>query len=168
MKTTRVRTASLTLADQVWVVVALLHREHPDRADFAIPEILDRARREPIALPLRPGFHVHVIQHCVANRPPNPGRSRVLVETGRGRRRLFRPGDPYDPAREGARVVPAAEALPEPYRPLLAWYREVYVGRAPASSGPADLLLALRGSGRRLWADEAPDAYVQRLREDWR
>jgi len=30
-----------------------------------------------------------------------------------------------------------------------------------------DPLLALRGSGRALWADEPADAYVQRLREGW-
>ncbi|HVB85803.1 MAG TPA: hypothetical protein VNK23_03945 [Candidatus Dormibacteraeota bacterium] len=30
-----------------------------------------------------------------------------------------------------------------------------------------DLLLALAGSGSELWADENPDEYVRRLREDW-
>jgi hypothetical protein len=29
------------------------------------------------------------------------------------------------------------------------------------------VLLALRGSGRDLWADEPADAYVRRLREGW-
>jgi hypothetical protein len=33
-------TASVNVADQVWVVVALLHREHPDRVDFSTDEIL--------------------------------------------------------------------------------------------------------------------------------
>jgi hypothetical protein len=30
-----------------------------------------------------------------------------------------------------------------------------------------DPLLALRGSGKRLWADEHADDYVRRLREGW-
>ncbi len=31
----------------------------------------------------------------------------------------------------------------------------------------SDPLLALRGSGGHLWADEHADEYVRRLREDW-
>ncbi len=31
-----------------------------------------------------------------------------------------------------------------------------------------DPLLALRGSGRELWADEHADEYVRRLREEWK
>src|SRR5262245_35934457 len=91
--------AAVKIADQVWVVVALLHREHPERDDFSVDEILERARREPIAQPLRPGFHVHLTQHCVANRPPNPGRWRMLIESAPGSRRLFRPDDAYHAAR---------------------------------------------------------------------
>ncbi len=30
-----------------------------------------------------------------------------------------------------------------------------------------DPLLALRGSGKKLWADEHADEYVKRLREGW-
>ena len=32
---------------------------------------------------------------------------------------------------------------------------------------PVDPILALRGVGRELWADEEADAYVSRLREGW-
>jgi hypothetical protein len=45
--------------------------------------------------------------------------------------------------------------------------------RAGAESPPdpaahvEDPLLALRGSGRELWADEPADVYVTRLREGW-
>lgn len=158
--------SSVKVADQVWVVTALLHREQPDREDFAVDEIMARARREPICRPLRPSFHVHLIQHCVANRPPNPGRWRMLIESGSGRRRLYRPGDPYDPAREGARALPEVSELPADYQDLVTWYRRVFA--RPATAEPRDdALLALRGSGRALWADEPADAYVQRLREGW-
>lgn len=161
MKTTA---PTIKVADQVWVVTALLHREQPEREDFSVEEIMARARREPIAQPFRSSFHVHLIQHCVANRRPNPGRWRMLVETGPGRRRLYRPGDPCDLAREGARAQPEAGDLPAEYRELLAWYRDAYA--RPGEPGE-DPLLALRGSGQALWADEPPDAYVARLRAGW-
>jgi len=159
-------TGRVKVADQVWLVAALLHREHADRDDFTIEEIMARARREPVSRPLRPGFHVHVVQHCVANRRPNPGRWRMLVETAPGRRRLFRPGDASHPARDGARTLPEAGQIPVEHRELLAWYRAEYGRRASAARG-ADPLLALRGSGRALWADESIDGYMRRLREGW-
>src|SRR5271167_2381456 len=89
------------VADEVWIIAALMHREQPSQRDFSVEDIMERARREKLTDPLRPGFYVHVIQHCVANRPPNPGRYRMLVETSSGRRRLFRQGDTYHPEREG-------------------------------------------------------------------
>lgn len=157
--------SSVKVADQVWVVTGLLHREQPGREDFAVAEIMARARQEAISRPLRPSFHVHLIQHCVANRPPKPGRWRLVVETGPVRRRLYRPGDPYDPRREGSRALPEASDLPPEYRDLLTWYRREY-SRAAGEPGD-DALLSLRGSGRTLWADEAADAYINRLREGW-
>lgn len=43
----------------------------------------------------------------------------------------------------------------------------------PADAGQlarvaSDPILALRGTGREIWADEDADAYVRRLREGWR
>src|SRR5260370_31026233 len=81
---------ALKVADEVWIAAALLHRDHPEAADFSVEEIVRRAEREGLHKPLRRGGYVHVIQHCVANRPPNPGRFRMLFETGWGRRRPFR------------------------------------------------------------------------------
>ncbi len=43
----------------------------------------------------------------------------MLFETVKGRRRLFRDGDPHDPQRSG-KIVPAADGLPAAFRPLLA------------------------------------------------
>jgi hypothetical protein len=154
------------VADEVWIVTALLHRERPKRPDFTIEEIMERAAKEAGKEPLRPGVYVHVVQHCVANRPPNPGRYRMLFETTPGRRRLFRTGDTYDPAREGSKVVPAREDLPEEYRSLLDWYRD-WSQDSVEDRIKNDPLLALRGSGKELWADEHADEYVRRLREGW-
>jgi hypothetical protein len=115
---------------------------------------------------LRPSFHVHVVQHCVANRPPNPARYRMLTETRRGRRRLFRPGDRFHPARDGSKVMPDTAEIPDNYLPLIEWYRSVYA-RSVERGPREDPLLELRGSGRSLWADEHADEYVRRLREGW-
>jgi hypothetical protein len=160
------KVARTTVADQVWIVTALLHRENPDREDFTISEIVTRGRQEAITHPFRSSFHVHVVQHCVANRPPNPGRWRMLFESGPGRRRLLRPGDRYDAAREGARAVPEVQNVPAEYRSLLTWYRNDYARKGQHERRP-DALLALRSSGHHLWSDEPADEYVSRLRERW-
>ena len=99
--------AQIKVADEVWIITALLHREHPERTDFSVEEIVARAQQEKLTQVLRSGFYVHAVQHCVANRPPNPGRYRMLLETASGRRRLFRVGDSYDPRREGAKITPS-------------------------------------------------------------
>jgi hypothetical protein len=156
----------IKVADEVWVATALLHREHPEATDFSIEEIVDRARREGLHEPLRPGVYVHVVQHCVANRPPNPGRYRMLFETTEGRRRLFRKGDPYNLEREGAKTTPEPEDLVPTHSGLLSWYRD-WCNEALRSQIENDPLLRSQGSGKHLWADEPADEYVNRLREGW-
>ena len=156
----------IKVADEVWVATALLHREHPSQPDFAIDRIMQRAAEEAGTQPLRPGVYVHIVQHCVANRPPNPGRYRMLFETTAGRRRLFRNGDAYHTAREGAKTVPAREDIPPEHRDLLDWYKN-WNQDSLEDRIKNDPLLALRGSGKELWADEHADEYVRRLREGW-
>ena len=156
----------IKVADEVWIATALLHREHPDRVDFEIADIMERAAQEAGMQPLRAGVYVHVVQHCVANRPPSPGRYRMLVETTPGRRRLFRNGDSYDPAREGSKTAPAREDIPFEYAGLLDWYRD-WNQDSVEDRIKNDPLLALYGSGKELWAEEHADVYVRRLREGW-
>ncbi len=158
--------SSLKVADEVWITTVLLHRDHPESTDFSIEEIVDRARVVNLFGSLRPGVYVHVVQHCVANRPPNPGRYRMLFETTAGRRRLFREGDIYHPGREGAKITPALEDLPPGHGGLLAWYRD-WCARTASGVAKDDPLLSLRGSGRQLWSSEHADDYVRRLREGW-
>ena len=155
----------IKVADEVWIVTAMLHRKHPERADFTIEEIVEQAKQESRNIPFRPGVYVHIVQHCVANRPPNPGRYRMLFETGPGRRRLFRKGDSYHPEREGAKITPKREDIPS-YDALLNWYNDWSV-RTANTTANADPLLSLYGSGEHLWADEHADEYVRRLREGW-
>lgn len=157
----------LKVADEVWIIAALLHRENPEREDFTVEEMMNRAHSEKLTESLRPGFYVHVIQHCVANRPPNPGSYRILVEPSQGRRRLFRHGDSFHPAREGGKIMPSREDLPARYANLLDWYRG-WSAQSLRDATEQDPLLRLRGSGRKLWASEHADAFVRRLREGWK
>jgi hypothetical protein len=116
------------VADEVWVATALLHRRHPERIDFSVNEILQRAVEENLSGGYRQGLQMHASHHCVAQKPPNPPstRHRMLTETTRGRRRLFRLGDPFHPARQGGKTTPDPDDLPERYRELLRWYDEDY------------------------------------------
>lgn len=155
----------LRVADEVWLATALLQKEYPHRPDFGIQEIKERAARL-TSRAVRSGVYAHIVQHCVANRPPSPGRYRMLVETTPGRRRLFRTGDSYHSAREGSKTQPDREDLPEKYRTLLDWYRK-WDAWAASKRFDNDPLLALVGSGKDLWGEENPDEYVRRLREGW-
>jgi hypothetical protein len=156
----------IKVADEVWIAAALLHREYPTRADFEIEEITQRAAKGAGKQPLRAGVYVHIVQHCVANRPPNPGRYRMLFETTPGRRRLFRTGDSYDPAREGSKTIPERDEIPAQYGVLIDWYRS-WDRNSYEDRIKNDPLLALYGSGKDLWADEPADEYIRRLREGW-
>jgi hypothetical protein len=156
----------LKVADQVWIALALLHREHSGQPDFSIEEIMQRAEREAGKEPLRSGVYVHIVQHCVANRPPSPGRYRMLVETAPGRRRLFRTGDSYHLAREGSKTHPVPEDLPQKYRSLLDWY-DKWDAAAAVRRVDDDPILGLVGAGKHLWRGEDPDEYVRSLREAW-
>lgn len=156
----------IKVADEVWIATALLHKENPSRPDFSVEEIVERARREKISDALRPGVYIHAQMHCVANRPPNPGRYRMLVETRPGYRRLYCAGDPFDLKREGSKTVPQTSDIPEKYRPLLQWHRQWCHGRSRGSSR-FGALLALEGTGRNIWKDEHADDYINRLREGW-
>ncbi|HZE36821.1 MAG TPA: hypothetical protein VE482_10010 [Candidatus Eisenbacteria bacterium] len=163
MSTTRTR--PIKVADEVWVATALLHREHPEREGFTPDEIMRRVEREAIHGRLRPGIHQHAIQHNVANRPPNPGRYRMLYASGK-MRRLFRAGDDYHPDRAGSKTTPTREQLPAEYHYLLDWYASEYVSGRVAEDRP-DPILNLRGLGREIWKGEDADRYVRRLRERW-
>jgi hypothetical protein len=90
----------------------------------------------------------------------------MLFETSQGRRRLFHAGDPFHWNREGGKIKPRREDLPEGYSDLWDWYIEWDRNRAQEGINN-DPLLSLRGSGRHIWADEHADEYVRRLREGW-
>jgi len=55
----------------------------------------------------------------------------MLTETARGRRRLFRPGDPFHSERESGKTTPKGEDLPGKYRGVLDWYKNEYALEKP-------------------------------------
>jgi len=145
----------------VWIATALLRREQPDAADFTVKEIVDRVARE--MGDTRAAVYVHASSHCVANRTPQGGRYRMLFETAPSRRRLFRPGDRYDPRREGGKCVPNRDEIPAKYHGLLDSYELERIGNSTK-----DPLLTLAARHRDIWRAVDADAYVRRLREGFR
>jgi hypothetical protein len=65
----------------------------------------------------------------------------MLHSSARGRRRLYRKGDPVHPERKG-KIYPERRQLPERYRPLVDWYLSEYNSPrgSSGSSNPAVLL----------------------------
>jgi hypothetical protein len=172
-------------ATEVFIATAVLHREHPERSDFMIQEIVSRAARENIAGEMRSGVSVHASQHCVANRAPNPAKHRMLFATGKHTRRLFLPGDETHEGRTG-KIFPDAEELPARYRPLLEWARRRFEQGAKtrsakkSSENPSSIihpsesaerwlesLFELEGLGKEHWKNLDPDEFVRKLREGW-
>ena len=153
----------LRVADEAWIATALLHREHPEREDFTVKEIVERARVENITGSLRPGVALHVSFHAVANKEPQPSQLRMLYDTGHGRR-LYREGDPAHPRRKG-KIVPEVDAIPARYRGLLEWYRKEYA--RPPEDNWLQGLTELAGAGKDVFSGVDPDEYVRQLREGW-
>jgi len=120
----------IKVADEVWIATALLHRENPNRDAFEPKEIVDRVFKEGLFGRLRPGVIIHVSQHCVADKRPNPGNYRMLVSTDDRKRRLFSKKDleegNFHPYREGGKVTPKAADIPEKYHKLLDWWENEY------------------------------------------
>ena len=131
---------NILVADEAWIATALLLHEHPNAEDFSLDEIRDRARRE--FHDNRPGVLQHIVSHCVASNRPNPAQYRMLHNSGRGRRRLYRQGDPVHPDRKG-KIYPEKRDIPERFHKLVDWYLNEYnrrQGSGGGSSNPAALL----------------------------
>ena len=139
----------VSCAVEVFLAMALLHREYAQRQDFTIQEIVSRVAIENIYGSLRAGINVHVSQHCVANKPPNPAKHRMLFATGKHTRRLVLPNDEAHPDRTG-KVFPDSDEIPDQYRPLLQWAKERFE-------------MALKSPD--FWAEDATER-VRQLRSD--
>jgi len=153
--------ANLSVADQVWIAAALLHRENPDHASFSKKEIQRSCEMLDAAGARRPGISPHISTHCVASTPASPATHRMLTRAGTGRRRLFRLGDQVHPSRRDGKATPHREDIPERYHELLDWYENEY-NKAPKSEesasksrgASAEALMRLMGRISREDADE--------------
>jgi hypothetical protein len=151
----------LSVADQVWIATALLHRANPDRRDFSKAQIRKCCEEVDAEGAQRPGISQHISTHCVASRPPSPAKHRMLTRSSTGRRRLFKPGDPEHAGRSEGKIMPHREDLPEKYHDLLDWYKTGY-GKQPDAREPsiaprgatAETLMKLMGRISREDADE--------------
>ena len=163
----------LLVADRIWLAVAMLHRQFPDREDFSKDEI--RLKLDESGLgngTKRTSVHAHLKQHLVANVPPSSTRKyRMLFETRPGYLRLFRQGDFVDSQRlphQHPKYAPVREETPVLHHPLLDWYETWRKNDQPAEkpSWEDDPLIRLIGSGKHIWADEHADEYVENLRRE--
>jgi uncharacterized protein (DUF433 family) len=150
----------IKVADEVWVAMALLHREYPRRDSFRVGEIIARLDREGIYGVRRPGVSTHVSQHCVANKPPDGGGYRMLVAVPDGGRRLYRNGDEAHPARQG-KVTPREDDLPAAYTYLLRWYWDEYAspGAARGTSAGRNVVALRESSG--FYTPEALQSHIE-------
>lgn len=163
----RLTKTEVKVADEVFVATALLQRENPRKEDFTIGEIVERVKKENLFGDLRPGVRVHASLHCVANRPPNPGRYAMLYATGGNTRRLLLAEDDVHAGRTG-KIFPDPEDVPPQYRELIQWAKRRFGTRAaPARTRWLEGAMQLFGAGREMWKGEDPDEYVRRLRKGW-
>src|SRR5205085_6230908 len=119
------------VADEVFIAIALLHKENPECEDFTLSEIVARVQKENLSGAVRPGVRVHASSHCVANRAPNPGRYRMLYATAANRRRLLQAGDDVHPPRTG-KMWPDPASVPARYHDLIEWAKQRYGKINPA------------------------------------
>lgn len=158
-----------TAADAVWIATALLHRDLPGRTGFTVRDIEERVAKEHLFSKNPKTVYQHAQSHAVANLPLhlNSDGLRLLYAVGT-LRRLYVPGDDFDPGRRKGREM-TFERLPARYQDLWDWYAQwsktIHNGRGKVPT--EDPLLALVGSGRKIWAEEHADEYIRRLREDW-
>ncbi len=160
--------SNLLLADRIWIAVAMLHRQTPEREAFSTEEIRSKLRETGLSNGLKPSsVAAHLKQHLVANVPPSTTGYRMLFQTQSGNLRLLRSGDYTDPQRR-SKQVPKREQISPQYHPLLDWYEE-WNQKSPAIEKPNwedDPLIRLIGSGKHIWADEHADEYVNNLRRE--
>ncbi len=160
----------MTDSIRLWIAAATLHRERPGEPIFTAAEIRKRAAELELPgqgkLPAAP----LTSQGLIANVSPSRNKCRFFYRESCERAhtvclRLFRDGDEYHPERRNGRVAPAAEELPEAYRPLLDWYWTKYNPRPATSEN--DPILALRGVGKELWRSLGGTRFIEELRSNW-
>lgn len=159
------------VADELYLIVALLHRENPNSKAFTLSQILDRAKQEGLGedRPDQRSLRLHAYEHAAANQPPGArgGRYRMVFRELDNRIRLLEPSDTVHPERH-QKFHPAADEIPARYHELLDWAmrRNGRVSEEPQLRW-LDGLHQLKGLGKEIWKGIDPDEYVRSLREGW-
>jgi hypothetical protein len=154
------------VADELFLIVALLQRENPEKSGFSLKEILARTEQENMTGKLRPGVKQHAYEHAVANIKPGSGKYKMLYKTVEGKLRLLRAGDDVHPGRTG-KIWPSPEEVPARYRVLIDWAQKQYAQQKSERGRWLEGIFQMRGLGKKLWAGQDADAYVNQLRRDW-
>jgi hypothetical protein len=157
------------VADELFIAVALLTREHPDRLSFSIPEILERAKREGLGRHRsdQSSLKQHAYEHAAANVRPGRGKYRMVYREKDNTIRLLQASDQVHPGRDG-KEWPEETDIPERYVPLVRWAQERYASKRSEGKRWLHDVLALRGLGKEIWKGVNADEYVSGLRGDWR
>lgn len=156
------------VADELFLIVALLTKEHPERASFTIPEILARAQREGLGKHRsdQGSLKQHAYEHAAANVPPGRGKYRLVFREKDNTIRLLRPGDHIHPGRNG-KEWPDERDVPEKYLVLVRWAQARFSKSKSDGKPWLHELLELRGLGKEIWKGINADEYVDKLRGDW-
>jgi hypothetical protein len=138
MMTLVYKKAQVKVADELFLVVALLHREHPDQRSFTLAEILERAKEEGLG----------------EERPDQKSL------------RLLAPSDYVHPDRH-QKFYPELDDIPERYHEVVEWAKRRYEKTNETPTRWLEGLHQLKGMGKGIWKGVDADAYVRRLREGW-
>lgn len=151
------------VADEAFLLVAEMHRIHPNQSDFRKAEVMALANKLLLVGEIREGLSIHLSSHAVANRPPQPGNHRMLFSPEHGRIRLLQPGDEVHRGRTG-RQFPGEDNLDQWGRDIVLWAKARYAS-LEAQSKPQMSLMDFAGCLNGVYGDV--DAYVAELREGW-
>jgi hypothetical protein len=160
------------VADELFLIVALLHRENPHASSFTISEVLGRAAKEGLGAfrADQRSLRQHAYEHAAANVAPGKqgGRYRMVFREEDNRIRLLRHSDYVHPERH-QKLRPSLEEIPERYHELVHWAERWYkkAGEQKAAARWLGGLHELRGLGRELWQGVDADKYVRSMREGW-
>jgi hypothetical protein len=99
---------------EIWIGSRILGA---DGRDFSRRELM-RYIRETFE-DSRPGVSTHISSHCVASQKADPAKYRYLTRVGRGRYRVYQPGDPTHQSRADGPIHPSATEIPPEYLHLL-------------------------------------------------
>ncbi|HEY4358668.1 MAG TPA: hypothetical protein VGN16_23175, partial [Acidobacteriaceae bacterium] len=112
------------VADELYLILALLHRENPERESFTIAEIMSRAASEGLggSRSDQRSLRQHAYEHAAGNVPPGKvgGRYRMVFRDSDNRVRLLRTSDEVHPDRH-QKWHPDRSEVPPKYHELLDW-----------------------------------------------